>query len=126
LWPELEDVYRRALRGEHVSNILLSRTSVDRPMRVAHFLASFYPVRVDGEIIGVGNVVVDITERREAMAFRQIVMDNMAEGLYTLDAEDLCQPSCLPHAGMERGRAAGPADARDDPLPGRGPPTDPS
>jgi PAS domain S-box-containing protein len=89
LWPELEDVYRRALRGEHVSNILLSRTSVDRPMRVAHFLASFYPVRVDGEIIGVGNVVVDITERREAMAFRQIVMDNMAEGLYTLDAEGL-------------------------------------
>jgi PAS domain S-box-containing protein len=89
LWPELEDVYRRALAGEHVSNILLSRTSVDRPIRVAHFLASFYPVRVAGEIIGVGNVVVDITERKEAMAFRQIVMDNMAEGLYTLDAEGL-------------------------------------
>jgi two-component system NtrC family sensor kinase len=89
LWPELEDVYRRALAGEHVSNILLTRTSVDRPMRVAHFLASFYPVRVDGEIIGVGNVVMDITERKDAMAFRQIVMDNMAEGLYTLDAEGL-------------------------------------
>ncbi len=89
LWPELEDVYRRALAGEHVSNILLTRTSVDRPMRVGHFLASFYPVQVDGEIIGVGNVVVDITERREAMAFRETVMDNMAEGLYTLDAEGL-------------------------------------
>ena len=89
LWPELEDVYRRALAGEHVSNILVSRTSAVRPMRVSHFLASFYPVRVDGEIIGVGNVVVDITERKEAMAFRQIVMDNMAEGLYTLDAEGL-------------------------------------
>ena len=89
LWPELEEVYRQALAGENVSNILLSRTSVDRPKRVAHFLASFYPVRVDGEIIGVGNVVVDITERKEAMAFRQIVMDNMAEGLYTLDAEGL-------------------------------------
>ena len=89
LWPELEDVYRRALAGEHVSNVLLTRTSVDRPMRVTHFLASFYPVRVDGEIVGVGNVVVDITESNEAMAFRQIVMDNMAEGLYTLDAEGL-------------------------------------
>ena len=87
LWPELEDVYRRALKGEHVSNILLTRPSVERPKRLAHFLASFYPVRVDGEIIGVGNVVVDITERTEALAFRQIVMDNMAEGLYTLDAE---------------------------------------
>ena len=89
LWPELEDVYRRALAGEHVSNILLSRTSAEKPTRVSHFLASFYPVRVDGEIIGVGNAVVDITERKEAMAFRQIVMDNMAEGLYTLDAEGL-------------------------------------
>ena len=89
LWPELEDVYRRALAGEHVSNILLTRTSVDRPTRVMHFLASFYPVQVDGEIIGVGNVVVDITERKEAMAFRQTVMYNMAEGLYTLDAEGL-------------------------------------
>jgi PAS domain S-box-containing protein len=89
LWPELEDIYRRALAGEHVSNILLSRTSAERPTRVSHFLASFYPVRVDGEIIGVGNAVVDVTERREAMTFRQTVMDNMAEGLYTLDAEGL-------------------------------------
>src|SRR6202042_2880165 len=89
LWPELEDVYRRALAGEHVSNMVLSRTSVDRPKRVSHFLASYYPVRVDGEIIGVGNVVVDITERKEAEAFRQVVMDNMAEGLYTLDADGL-------------------------------------
>ncbi len=29
--------------------------------------------------------MVDITDRKEAEAFRQIVMDNMAEGLYTLD-----------------------------------------
>ena len=72
-----------------MSNILLTRASVERPKHVTHFLASFYPVRVDGEIIGVGNVVVDITERTEALAFRQIVMDNMAEGLYTLDAEGL-------------------------------------
>lgn len=89
LWPELEDVYRRVLAGEEVNNILLSRTSVDRPKRVSHFLASYYPVRVDGEIIGVGNVVVDITERKEAETFRQVVMDNMAEGLYTLDADGL-------------------------------------
>ena len=27
LWPELEDVYRRALAGEHVSNLVLTRTS---------------------------------------------------------------------------------------------------
>jgi len=89
LWPELEDVYHRALAGEDVCNIELSRTSVDEPRRVSYFLASYYPVWVGGEIIGVGNVVVDITERKEAEAFRQVVMDNMAEGLYTLDADGL-------------------------------------
>lgn len=89
LWPELEEIYRRALAGEPVSNIELSRTRMDKPMRASHFLASFYPVWVDGEIIGVGNVVIDITERKEAEVFRQVVMDNMAEGLYTLNAEGL-------------------------------------
>ncbi len=89
LWPELEDVYRRALAGEDVCNIELTRAGLDGPKRVSHFLASYYPVRVGGEIIGVGNVVVDITERKEAEAFRQVVMDNMAEGLYTLDADGL-------------------------------------
>ena len=54
-----------------------------------HWLASYYPVRIDGEIIGVGNVVVDITERKEAEEFRAVVMDNMAEGLYALDADGL-------------------------------------
>ncbi len=89
LWPQLEDAYRRALAGEEVCNIVVSHTSVDRPKRISHFLANYYPVWVDGEIIGVGNVVVDITERKEAEAFRQVVMDNMAEGLYTLDADGL-------------------------------------
>ena len=40
-----------------------------------------------GEIIGIGIVVVDITERRQAEEFRSIVMNQMAEGLYTLDGE---------------------------------------
>ena len=41
------------------------------------------------QIIGVGNVVVDITEHKEAEEFRAVVMDNMAEGLYALDADGL-------------------------------------
>ena len=84
LWAELEDVHRRALAGEPVSNPADPHQR-ERATWVSHFLASFYPVLVDGEIVGVGNVVVDITERKEATAFRQIVMDDMAEGLYTLD-----------------------------------------
>jgi PAS domain S-box-containing protein len=87
LWPTLENVYRRVLAGETVSNVDVSKPSAADPHRMRHWLASYYPVRIDGEIVGVGNVVVDITERREAEEFRAVVMDNMAEGLYTLDAD---------------------------------------
>jgi PAS domain S-box-containing protein len=89
LWPQLENLYRRALAGETVSNVDVSRPSAGDPRRISHWLASYYPVRIDGEIIGVGNVVVDITERKEAEEFRAVVMDNMAEGLYALDADGL-------------------------------------
>lgn len=89
LWPLLEDVYRRALTGETVSNIEVSKPHAADPLRLRHWLASYYPVHVDGEIIGVGNVVVDITEQKEAEEFRAVVMDNMVEGLYALDAAGL-------------------------------------
>jgi PAS domain S-box-containing protein len=89
LWPQLESVYRRVLAGDTVSNIDVSKPSAADPHRSRHWLASYYPVRIDGEIVGVGNVVVDITERKEAEEFRAVVMDNMAEGLYTLDSDGL-------------------------------------
>jgi PAS domain S-box-containing protein len=89
MWPQLENLYRRVLAGETVSNVDVSRPSAADPRRMRHSLASYYPVRIDGEIIGVGNVVVDITDRKEAEEFRAVVMDNMAEGLYALDADGL-------------------------------------
>jgi len=89
LWPQLEDVYRRALAGDTVRNIEVTTPTAADPQRMRHWLASYYPVRIDGEIIGVGNVVVDITDRKEAEEFRAVVMDNMAEGLYALDSDGL-------------------------------------
>jgi PAS domain S-box-containing protein len=89
LWPQLENIYRRVLVGDTVSNVELSKSSATDPHRIRHWLANYYPVRIDGETIGVGNVVADITERKEAEEFRAVVMDNMAEGLYALDADGL-------------------------------------
>ncbi|MDQ1747013.1 MAG: hypothetical protein QOD07_1276 [Frankiaceae bacterium] len=89
LWPRLKKVYERVLAGETVTNVDVSKPSAANPQRMCHWLASYYPVRVAGEIIGIGTVVVDITERREAEEFRAVVMDNMAEGLYALDADGL-------------------------------------
>ena len=45
------------------------------------------PVHLKAEIIGVGIVVIDVTERRQAEEFRTIAMSQMAEGLFTVDAE---------------------------------------
>ncbi len=87
LWPRLEPIYRRALAGEAVTNLDLSVPNGEAPSQLRHWLASYYPVRVNDEIIGVGNVLFDITERKDAEEFRRVVMDNMAEGLYTLDAD---------------------------------------
>ena len=89
LWPQLEKIYQRALAGATVSSVEVSKPTAAEPQRMRHWLASYYPVRIDGEIVGVGHVVVDITERKEAEEFRAVVMDNMAEGLYALDADGL-------------------------------------
>jgi PAS domain S-box-containing protein len=87
LWPRLEAIYGKALGGEAVSNLDLSVPNAEAPGQLRHWLASYYPVRVNDEIVGVGTVLFDITERREAEEFRRVVMDNMTEGLYALDAD---------------------------------------
>jgi PAS domain S-box-containing protein len=102
LWPQLEAVYRRALAGEAVCNLDLSVPNVEAPGHVRHWVASYYPVRVNGEIICVGNVLIDITERKEAEEFLSVVMDNMAEGLYTLDAD-----GCLTYMNPAASRMLG-------------------
>ena len=68
LWPQLEEVYRRALGGEPVLDVEVTPPGVAGARSTQHLLASYYPVRIDGEIVGVGNVVVDISERKEAEA----------------------------------------------------------
>jgi two-component system NtrC family sensor kinase len=85
-WREAEPVYRHVLdTGEAVLNREVTGPTGTEPDRVRSWIVSYYPVRVDAEIIGIGLVAVDLTERTEAEAFRSVVMDNMAEGLYTVD-----------------------------------------
>jgi PAS domain S-box-containing protein len=88
IWPQIEPIYRRVLdKGEAVVNQETTRENAEDPTRSRVWLASYYPVRVSGEIIGIGLVVVDITERKQAEEFRSVVMDTMAEGLYVMDGE---------------------------------------
>jgi PAS domain S-box-containing protein len=88
LWPALEPIYRSVFEtGEAIVNQEMSGHPPSSPDETYYWLASYYPVRLHDEIIGVGLVVVDITERLQAEDFRSVVMDNMAEGLYVTDGE---------------------------------------
>jgi PAS domain S-box-containing protein len=88
IWPQLEPAFRRVLAsGETLVNQDVHLVLADTPGQVRTFLASFYPVRVRGEIVGIGAVAIDITDRRDAEEFRQAVMQSMAEGLYVLDSK---------------------------------------
>jgi PAS domain S-box-containing protein len=88
IWPQVEPVFRQVLEhGDAILNVEVSGEIASDPGHQRHWLSSYYPVHLDSEIIGVGIVVVDVTERRQAEDFRSIVMNNMAEGLLTVDAE---------------------------------------
>ena len=64
LWVQLESSYKSVLQtGVAVSNIELSGPTAEDPGRIHSWLESIYPVRVDDEIIGLGVVMIDITER---------------------------------------------------------------
>ncbi len=89
LWGQLEPVYRHVLdAGEAVRNLPFTRTEDEgRPRQ--EWLASFYPVRTGEEVIGVGVVTIDVTERLQAQEFRSTVMSQVSDGVYTLDGEGL-------------------------------------
>jgi PAS domain S-box-containing protein len=88
LWPQIEPFYRHVLEtGEPVINQEAEGQVSWAPGEVRFWLTSYYPVRVNAEVVGIGIVVLDITERKQAEEFRSVVMDNMAEGLYVIDAD---------------------------------------
>jgi PAS domain S-box-containing protein len=81
IWFHVESAYRSVLdTGEAVSGLEVSGVTDADSGRVHFWLTSLYPVRVGTAIIGVGLVLVDITDRRETEEFRSVVMDNIAEG----------------------------------------------
>jgi len=86
LWEQIAPVYRRILAGGEAvrdRRVIGARgTSHMREISTSH-----YPVHVGGEIIGVGVVVYDVTERVRAEGFRSAVMTEVSEGVYTLDRD---------------------------------------
>ena len=87
VWSQMEPVYRRVLEaGEPVVNVEVEREPSSASGH-RYWLVSCYPVRIEDQVIGIGIVVVDITEREQADRLRSAVMDTMVEGLYVLDRD---------------------------------------
>ena len=67
LWPKLEPLYRRVLEsGQPVINQEVTGETPAEPGRPGHWLVNYYPVHVQGEVVGIGLLVSDITERMAA------------------------------------------------------------
>jgi PAS domain S-box-containing protein len=88
--PELGEallpVYRQVLEtGEPILGREVARESEGGHVR--HVLASWFPVRMESRIVGVGAVVIDITDRKAAEARLQGVLQQLPVGVVIADAD---------------------------------------
>ncbi|MEO8267022.1 MAG: HD domain-containing phosphohydrolase [Ilumatobacteraceae bacterium] len=66
LWPQIEQHCRKVLEtGQPVLNVELSGPSLVDQGKVHYWLDNIYPIRVDAEIVGLGIIFVDVTDRKE-------------------------------------------------------------
>ena len=86
IWPQLEPLYRGVLEtGRAVLDIEVDGPNQAHPLEIRHWLLSYYPVRVDGEIIGIGIVAVDNTERiKSERAHRLLatIVENSGDAIF--------------------------------------------
>ena len=61
----------------------VARASASEPGGTDHCLSSFYPVRIDGQVVGVGVVVVDISGRRRAEGLLAANLDALVHTIAT-------------------------------------------
>ncbi len=71
LWPQLEPKYRSVIdTGTSVVNLEVSGATADDPGVRHWWLTNLYPVKIEDQIIGIGTVVLDITDRKNLEASR--------------------------------------------------------
>ena len=85
-WPQLEPSCQCVLDGG-TTTVNYMVTGDGSTCRAGHWMNSIYPIRSNGGVVGLGILVVDVSERYAAEEFRSVVMDTMVEGLYALDGD---------------------------------------
>jgi PAS domain S-box-containing protein len=85
IWDQLEPIYRRVLEGgETVIDLHLPRTGTGNSAG-GEWTASFYPVRFDDDVVGLGVVALDVTRSLAADGFHAAVMSQVTDGVFTQD-----------------------------------------
>ena len=89
MWAELEVSYRRVLdEGLAILNVEIDGPSTPDPADRHRYLTNHYPVRSNGEIVGIGLVVVDITDRthaNEALQFQAELLAAAGQAIVAVD-----------------------------------------
>ncbi|MEP6560227.1 MAG: EAL domain-containing protein [Nakamurella sp.] len=85
VWPRLAPLYRKVLEtGCAVDGVEVVGPSQAHPLDDRNWLLSYYPVRVDGEVTGIGIVAVDTTDRvRSERLHRQLsaIVENSGDAI---------------------------------------------
>jgi PAS domain S-box-containing protein len=87
LGPSIEETHRRVLEtGRPILDVEISGETPAAPGQRRHWLVNHYPVRDSrGAILGVGSMVVEITERKRAEAERERLVVELAEAVRVRD-----------------------------------------
>lgn len=65
LWPQIEPTYRAVVEeGKSFLNVEVHLAMAMPEAEARHRLVSYYPVRIRDEIIGIGVIVVDVTDQK--------------------------------------------------------------
>lgn len=93
LWPTLEPTYRHVVStGEAVVGLEVAGQTKARPGAERHFLVSAYPVvEPGGGLIGLGSIVVEITDRKRAERRAHLIAEASDLFASSVDLEHLLE-----------------------------------
>lgn len=108
-WPEIEPMYRYVLdTGEPLIDQEMQGEVSSSPGETRHWRASYYPVRTGDELIGIGVVVVDLTELKgaltqavEASRLKSEFMRNMSHEIRTPLSGAVKMTDLLRHTALD-------------------------
>ncbi len=90
--PAVEALFRQVLdTGEPLTNQEITLRAPDEAKGERHFLASYFPVRVSDQTVGLAMMTMDITERKRAERAVDLLARAGAELVASLDAAAPCE-----------------------------------